>query len=800
MRRHAPPWLALALVGSLLVLGLALLVVSGLLVPDREAPRSAPEAAGPPELTPGADAPTQPAPVPAPTIETPEPIVVSVPLVVHVRRATDDLPIALARVTVQSRSGHSLARGTTDSTGTWRGRVFEPDDELTVRATAAHHRDGLATWFPTDAGTHAIELALQPAAGWYGRVVTTLGDPLPGQWVEVRRAWLARPASAWTDGTRIVSRPLEETAPLRLRTDARGTYYIPPLPQGELVELRIACFSGDLASEVMRVPLPLADGALPDLVTRHPPWLHGLVLDGDGRPLAGARVEVDRGGGPRRRRDEAVETDEQGRFALRRPLGSVHLRVTRSSFWLRRATDGRMELPVESQLETQAELRARDPADPGWPESWLVVVPARDELVITLERGSLVGGEVLSMQSGEPLRAVRVLASGGEQPLGLCTTGIDGRFAFSLPPAWSGQRVQLDFVRPGYRTLRLEAWARLEFEKAQVGALLDPLPRQQLVSGELSEGWWGSEAGFVDVRAWWGRGPGPAWQDAHRDELLAGLTPLSPPAVHGRLFDVAVEGGDDDRLVVIARWHDLEHGTQHALWGPKPLAWARERPLQLQGPPWGMLRLTVTNSQTDRALARLSWDPWFERLDRDLLPFTGSERGADQHVAVAIASHAPSTLEVHQAREPVSRFVTGLDDWIDPERPRAFLDGPILHDTPQYEVSGRVAWLDAGEQLETGVALCGVGAPDWRADELGAWDEWARPDWLGRFRFEGVVPGVYAFVLYRVVDELTAEVLAERTVTVNQDLFDLDIWAEKPESEWRRVVRPWWHPSEPAGR
>jgi hypothetical protein len=735
---------------------------------------------------------------------------------VLVASASDGRRLREARVSVR-RHGALIDQGVTGSDGLWSGIVRASPGPVELRVQADDHEPDRRTLMILEGVDAEVTVSLAHIEGWRGRVVTELGDPLPGVPVILRRVWPARPASVWDGGPLIVARPTEVSAAQRLVTDKNGEYFVPALPRGEAVELQLSVGIGELTSEVMRIPLPLSFGMLPDLPARGARWLTGVVVDGDGEPLPGAQVRFDPAPGPWRERHDEDFAGAAGGFTMKLGGETRHVQAAAPGYWLVGASAGDEPLQLVSgaprpwarstALEAGSAAGARSfgqrvlPADEpaAWHASWAAIPPATGAVTLTLERSARLEGVARSYETGRPLSGARASVRHDGTLLAVAWADGEGAFSVELPPDWAATPLDLSLDHPGAERLEQRVYASQE-PNASLGALsLRWAPPDEAVKGSLSlGGFWLSrwqELGGVELEFSASRWSGTWLPEGELpDQRDPGWQRLAPPLWDGLEFQFAERLQLGESLVVMARAITRE-GEQHVgWWGPHSVLRARTEGVALRLLPPAKIDYSVSGvPEGERAhVTALSWDPWLDRVHasrRTLMDsIVGPVRSSGSVWVPPIGVH---TLELRQDRAPIHRLLAGLAEWVEID---SYGETPV-HDLAhpgRHAVSGTVVWHGADGWPETCVALLGEGAPDWRLHDLGAWDSWARPDQHGRFRFEDVPGGDHAFVLYRPAGDHAVEILAERSVTVKRDLFNLDIWAEAPDAPLRRVVvSPW---------
>ena len=150
-------------------------------------------------------------------------------------------------------------------------------------------------------------------------------------------------------------------------TDARGGFRFPPLPQGDaVVVIQAKGHAPDLREiKVDRLLTPLS-------FTLGPPHsIHGRVVDPDGKPLPGARIQGDRWRGYRRALIVDVLADAEGKFRVDdMPESPVEYRFNK---------DGMMHLPN------------------------VALSPSDRDVLITMNRPLVISGTVTDAETGKSI-------------------------------------------------------------------------------------------------------------------------------------------------------------------------------------------------------------------------------------------------------------------------------------------------------------------------------------------------------------------------------------------------------------
>ena len=244
------------------------------------------------------------------------------PLVVELRKGSTILgrvvgpegePIENASVTVTAPLGiGSTGFGLpalTDVDGRFEvGGLGAGTRTLTARADGYQQREVEGLTILEDDELGPVEVRLEAGAEISGRVLARDGSPAPGTGV-----WLA---ARWTepggDGAAIPPPPdLTLVAPAHGRSDARGEFVIRGAAVGPTTITAHHDRLGDAAAELEVRPGANAIELILDPRGR----IHGRVVDGDGEPVPGARIELAARGG--RPWQWPAQTDREGRFVFR---------------------------------------------------------------------------------------------------------------------------------------------------------------------------------------------------------------------------------------------------------------------------------------------------------------------------------------------------------------------------------------------------------------------------------------------------------------------------------------------------
>jgi len=689
------------------------------------------------------------------------------------------------------------------------GRVWlvwaETHTRVTVRARADGFHEEIVEVRLSPEGTKQ-QIALRASEGYVGLVTTTLGDPVARARVKVWRSWPARPTFVTPTGVEGLG-PQLAVMPARgelladVYTDSRGRFGIRAFDERNVVDLVLTVVGDVAASEPMRVPMPYPARELPVLVARPAKPLVGQLLDERGNPLEGLSVEVDRGPGAVHGVEQVDVTDKEGRFSFLRHLGQQHLRVRAPNHELVGAFDGALQLPL---VRSKEPLRSRVETA-GVPfvaqPPWILVEPDIGEVRVQLQGKGHVAGVISAARDDQGIEGALVTvsaatASGGWEILALVRSEASGRFHALILPADLHRSLRLSVEHPHYVSVGLDVASSAYAEDLPNRLRLADAPRQDELTLTLRE--WARSAldrRKTQVFAWSDeRGTVPLF-DA---EGLLRLPPDHPPfwqfdgadfrRVMGRVtLPLPVEDGS--RIVLLAR------GTREEV--AQVVSWEVTIADRNGGnrPDFPMAPIEDLQVGVDRPgkgerlqLRRTTWLPWFDveqRHDQALLHLSGE---TTSRAFLSVSSPSWTRVELVEPRQPVD-LVHDESGELEANEFRA-LDSLLLTCQPDHLVTGSVTDHSLGDWPDLAVALCGPATESHRPEALGQTSRWARAtESFGDFRFDAVPTGVYTFLLYRPLDDEQVEVLAQRTVTVNHDLFHLDIWPEPKSSALRQFVR-----------
>lgn len=259
---------------------------------------------------------------------------------------------------------------------------------------------GIQTWSDFDVKEgeqrHALDPpSLRKAAQVLGRVVDELGAPVAG----------ANVSGSWSSAE-YGRNPNSALA----QTDARGEFALGSIaPRAEVKVAASVWPTADSAS----VTIPSAGSGEPitlQLRTRPTLALAGRVLGDDGRPLAGAAIEV-------KIRDLNQRFNSGADFAFEGSKG------------LQTGPDGRFRTPAQipegNQYQVRVKLTGFEPADSTWVESAPFEIPDL-KLRRAVGRREVAGRVVDS--AGRPISGVEVFQSGDGPKRTQGLTDADGRF------------------------------------------------------------------------------------------------------------------------------------------------------------------------------------------------------------------------------------------------------------------------------------------------------------------------------------------------------------------------------------
>jgi protocatechuate 3,4-dioxygenase beta subunit len=335
-------------------------------------------------------------------------------------------------------------------------------------ALRAHSADGsAAAYLPSiavgeepDGGARPLEIALAPAATVRGVVRDGAGRPIGGAEVALAESVLT---------------PL----PMAARADARGEFALPSvLPGGYLVSARAEGY----------VPAPAAAVTVPapqPIVVRleRGGSVEGVVVDGEGRPLPGAAIEVagESGGSPLAVGAEGVTVE--ARAARLEPGGELGIlrgpipfppAVPRAGGQAPRAltSDGAGRFRVVGLPAGRLVVVASHPEFArGASEPFTSAAGAVATVQVVLQRGTTLRGRVLD-ERDQPLSGVEILDGDGRTQ-----TFTDAHGEFALAHLVRAQT--LTARRPGFvtaaRAVRLDEREPIEIKLARAEGRIEGL-------------------------------------------------------------------------------------------------------------------------------------------------------------------------------------------------------------------------------------------------------------------------------------------------------------------------------------
>ncbi len=345
----------------------------------------------------------------------------------QLREDPDGSPIPGVKIDVAPlRSGSRTVRDlTTDAQGRYSTAVLPGPVRFSFSAFAMPPTyflpPGVQTWVDFDVkdgeGRHEFDPPrLRKAASVRGLVVDEAGQPVPG--AQVHGSWSA---------PEFTQRGNTATA----TADARGEFVLGSI--APRAEVRVSTSRGQVAGSDAVVVFEAGEGGPVRLVLRKKPTLAlgGRVLDGDGRPLAGATVRVQ------------VRPPNQPMMQQNAPFAFEGGQEVRTD------ADGRFRTPdqVPTRHDYQVDVRAPgfDPATSRW-----LVGPATEFPDLRARRSvgrrEVVGRAVDA--DGKPVAGVEVFQAGDGPRTLRSVTDADGRYRLPGMPATAAL---LFARRDGYR-------------------------------------------------------------------------------------------------------------------------------------------------------------------------------------------------------------------------------------------------------------------------------------------------------------------------------------------------------------
>lgn len=623
----------------------------------------------------------------------------------------------------------------------------------------------------------AIEVELWPSTGVFGRVVLD-GEPAPGRRVVGWAAEIPTPRSH----TRVI--PMHQSAPLEMPmaawpvaasgpTDDEGRFWIPPPPRPVVGDLWLWADEPGWTSDLRWVPLrgePAREDAF-DVVLREEVLTRGEVLDDLGDPLPGARVfallpvtgtpAVDR-----------VETDAQGRFALRAPIdpmravGGPCLHVESLGWTMAPPLDG-LQVVLGSSTAEEEELTALDYVDPdtgtaptfplaagsappGAAVVWGLVpaecVPAGSTgVVLPMERYGPIEVIVLDDVAGTPIEGARLRARfffRTTQELGAVT---DARGRATVEVAAQAKHATLDVSADGFESLSTGWWWLRNLDDPYQVRLRPARPAPAEAPGD------GGEVRVTGHLEGPWRGAGRTRVDAHAIRGDVGWVSAARPVAR----DVALQG---DRFELV--WRSPVPGERLVV-----AAWSGDAARPSAGATWGLAGPLDPDEAAEREVVVALADAVpFQLVLHELSP------RARYEVSVLIAS-IPGLPPIHRATVPVpagaegdrtlevlapvgglvsARLVSRFPGFTDASSAPAESVVPSwpgaleLTAEPWLELDGSLVGRPAQEAAQLAVAAV-------RLDDGG--QRLTLSDADGAFHLEGLRAGPHALIVYAPVEE-----------------------------------------------
>ncbi len=367
-------------------------------------------------------------------------------------------PIAGAEVFGSPRN---LLQTWTDAKGHFRLDGIDPRSprtRLTVRREG-YLSEGLAV--EAEQLGRPVSVVLQRGVPLTGRVVTEDGEPIPGAAVSLGSWPCSEPASP--------------------RTNADGTFRIENAPIGAVT---IWAERWGYAPGCTEIQVPEDGNPLPEIEIQLERGYHlaGRVVDGEGRPIAAARIDVsgvELGSGWDTFAGFGAVSDSSGYFRLE---------------GLRRA---------------RVVLRVLAPGCSPYSEE---VSVGDTELILRPRRAGALAGRVLDGQSGEALESfqIRIFPSsscpserrlesfGVEWSRGVAFSGTNGYWTTGREPLETGRVAGIEVLADGYAPGRID-WAQVE-EQPDSEALVIELFSGISVTGQVVDARTGAPLSGARVR------------------------------------------------------------------------------------------------------------------------------------------------------------------------------------------------------------------------------------------------------------------------------------------------------------
>jgi hypothetical protein len=421
-----------------------------------------------------------------------------------------------------------------------------------------------------------LVFALERAGGLSGRVVDGAGKPIAGAVVVATPSLSRRPwRTGGTDKVEARSQPEGRFGFASLL--AGEAYTITATAEGfapaSVVATATAAAAGPATGTVLGGPGAGGSARAIELVLGEGAAASGRVLDRAGRPLAGAKVELERSGDPRHPSTPELYAAEAGSAGL---------------FQLRHLPAGRYDLVVRLGGFAPTLLGGID----------IPAAAARVDLgALTLDPGAVIAGRVVDgsdqpvagAKAGlTPVETYRASYASSDSAVGRALqrsveTGPDGSFRFE--DLASGERFDLKVVKPGYVPMGARGISAPPAEPLRFALISARTLKGRVVDADGEP--------VADARVFHQRGDlvwsleDSATTDAHGEFALGGLAPgaidlqVNVKGYQGRLVrtvQIPRQGDPENLEIVLPRGSTLEGGITDESGAPVAGAWVEALP------------------------------------------------------------------------------------------------------------------------------------------------------------------------------------------------------------------------------
>ena len=350
-------------------------------------------------------------------------------------------PIEGAEILVVRRGANEEVRTTSLKTDA-RGQIelSRPESQFAVQVFA--YKAGLALQRAYLFPDKDIAITLKTGATATGKVVDADGKPVAGARVELTRLLLGSDDEADIRLRNVSLKDVNDSALERafaVQTNANGIWEMGDLPVGSIgyFQLNDARFVRD---EKFGTPTKTSQ-IVPDLTATAGANLKGRVINPDGKPVAGARINIEVDEKNSRSKYANTVTAKDGTYSLASlPAGEAKIQVNSPDAALAPTNIKGVKI-VTGQTATAPEIR--------------------------LNAGVLLTGKVLDEASKKPVEGASVMAAGDFGNATSTKTGVDGTYQVRVP---TGQIRFYVYERPAEYVRDMFADANADITTASANA------------------------------------------------------------------------------------------------------------------------------------------------------------------------------------------------------------------------------------------------------------------------------------------------------------------------------------------